>query len=306
MVNSRYGPPEQNPYGQSISTEEIRSIAAYTSYGHSNFMKDEMVAYEYGATPDVLATLWKILYPHLEPTSEPRHMLWWLYNCKHYPTKYLFQKAMRVCSPTSRKHMKPFKFAFLKVRNKVIRFKDRLRYDKGRTCKVYHDGVDFKVFNKRNPMAETKPEWRQYPFDPSYNSHKFKSAGLRYGISTCIQTGEIVSCHGPFKAGKWADITIYRKHVKPMLLPGEMVEGDAGYHADSTIRGPSDFCCTSEKSAKKKVAGRHETINGRLETFRCLRNQFRHSHHEHKYYFYTAAVTTQLMLRKYGTYYVPY
>ena len=91
-----------------------------------------------------------------------------------------------------------------------------------------------------------------------------------------------------------------------MLAPGEMVEADAGYHFDSTVRGPSDYCCQSEKSAKAKVASRHETINGRIETFRCLRHQFRHQHSEHKYFFYTAVVTTQLMLKKYGTYSVSY
>ena len=52
-----------------------------------------------------------------------------------------------------------------------------------------------------------------------------------------------------------------------MLLPGEKVEADAGYHADPTVRGPLDYCCKSEKAAKKKIASRHETINGRLETF---------------------------------------
>ena len=155
-------------------------------------------------------------------------------------------------------------------------------------------------------MLESRPQWRAYPFDPSYNSHKFNAAGLRYGISTCIQTGDIVSCHGPFAAGIWPDIKIYRQFVKPNLLPGEMVEADAGYRGDATIRTPADFSCQSEKSSKKKVASRHETINGRLENFRCLRHQFRHKHSEHKYFFFTAAVTTQLMLRKYGSYYVPY
>ena len=32
------------------------------------------------------------------------------------------------------------------------------------------------------------------------------------------------------------DIKIYRDFVKPMLLPGEMVEADAGYRGDETIR----------------------------------------------------------------------
>ena len=84
-------------------------------------MKDEVVAYEYGASPDILVTLWNLLHPHVKSTSEPQHMLWWLYNCKHYPTKQLFEKAMRVSSPTARKHMKPFKLAFLKIRNSIVR-----------------------------------------------------------------------------------------------------------------------------------------------------------------------------------------
>ena len=91
-----------------------------------------------------------------------------------------------------------------------------------------------------------------------------------------------------------------------MLLPGEMVEADAGYRGDPTIRLPDDWVCVSEKIAKKRAASRHETINGRLEFFRCLRHQFWHNRHKHKYYFYTAAVTTQLMLRKYGSYHVSY
>ena len=138
------------------------------------------------------------------------------------------------------------------------------------------------------------------------NSHKFKGPALRYGVSTCIQTSEIVSCHGPFKAGKYNDLTIYKNHVKPMLAPGEKVEADRAYHSDPTVHGPLDYCCLSEKVAQGHVAGRHETINGRLETFRCLRHQFRHKHSEHKYYFTTAAVTVQLMLRKYGTYDLSY
>ena len=231
----------------------MRTTASLTSYGTGRHMRDEDVVSEYGATPEVLVTLWRLLCPHLTNSSLPHHMLWWLYNCKHYPTKSVLHKALRVSPPTVRKFTKPIKEGFLKIRDKVvrktvfvfvqdkhiscnlsnsliapatttalsqIRFKDRLKHDKGRTCKIYHDGVDFKCFNRQNPMRESRPEWRTYPFNPSYNSHKFNAAGLRYGISTCIQTGEIVSCHGPFPVGNWPDINIYRTNVKPTLAPG--------------------------------------------------------------------------------------
>ena len=52
-------------------------------------------------------------------TSQPRHMLWWLCNCKHCPMKQLLDKAIQVSAPTSQKFMKPIKEAILIVRRQV-------------------------------------------------------------------------------------------------------------------------------------------------------------------------------------------
>ena len=95
-------------------------------------------------------------------------------------------------------------------------------------------------------------------------------------------------------------MTICRRCVEPLLAPGEMVEADAGCRGDKTTQQPKDHCCRSEKMAKKKAASRHEAANGRLDNFRCLRSQFRHNGHEHKHYFHTLVVVTQLMLRRHG------
>ena len=180
-----------------------------------------------------------------------------------------------------------------------MQFKNCFRLNKGRTCKIHHDCVDFECFNRPNPENQWL-EWRAHPFDPSHKSHKFKGPGLQCGITTCRQTGEIVSCHGPFPASEWHDLTICRRCVEPMLAPSEMVEADAGCRGDETTRQPKDDCCRSEKMAKKKAASRHEAANGRLDNFRCLRSQFRHNGHEHKHYFHTLVVVTQLMLRRHG------
>ena len=119
--------PSSSAKDRSFSVDEIRSIAGYTSYGHSHYMKDQAIVSEYGATPEILVALWDLLRPYLEQVSEPQHMLWWLYNCKHYPTKLLLEKAIRVSAPTSRKYMEPIKKAFLKVRNKVVRGKRNIK-----------------------------------------------------------------------------------------------------------------------------------------------------------------------------------
>ena len=103
-----------------ITINEMVSIASKTSYGVGRHMKDKVIVAEYGATPDILIMLWKLLCPHLPKCSLVHHLLWWLYNCKHYPTKSVFEKAMRVSAPTAWKYMKPIKAAFLLIQVKVV------------------------------------------------------------------------------------------------------------------------------------------------------------------------------------------
>ena len=99
----------------------MRNLASLATHGTVRNMTDECIVAEYGATPSVLLTLWKLLCCHLSKTSQPLHLRWWLYNCKHYPTKsLLLEKALCVSAPTSRKAMQPFKEAFLKIRVKVV------------------------------------------------------------------------------------------------------------------------------------------------------------------------------------------
>ena len=57
-----------------LSTKDMRSLAALTSYGNIRYMKDAKVVSEYGATPEILAILWKILCARLTTDSKPYHM----------------------------------------------------------------------------------------------------------------------------------------------------------------------------------------------------------------------------------------
>ena len=74
-------------------------------------------------------------------------------------------------------------------------------------------------------------------------------------VAPCTQAGLLVGCYGPFKAGKRAGTTTYRKLAKPKLLPGEMVEVGRGYIGEETYRLPQDFLSRSEKVAKGAAAG---------------------------------------------------
>ena len=164
-----------------------------------------------------------------------------------------------------------------------------MKRDRGRTCKTYHDGVDFKIHNRPNAVLVQKAQWEGLPYDPVHFCHKHKCAGVRYGVTSCIQTGEVVDAVGPFPCGKWPDVNILKKHVLPLLDDNEMIE--AG----------KEFFAKSEKVAKRNVAAQHETINGRLVLqWRSLYYMFCHSHHEHTYFFFTAVIINNLNYQKYG------
>ena len=93
--------------------------------------------------------------------------------------------------------------SFLAVK---IVWANRFIGDVSADCLVDVDGTDFKI-------AEHGPE---------FSSHKYaKKSALRYEVATCIQTGRIVWVNGPFEAGMWPDISIFRCALKSMLAANE-------------------------------------------------------------------------------------
>ena len=152
-----------------------------------------------------------------------------------------------------------------------------------KTAKVNVDGTDFRICNKK-------------PFCKEWYSHKFNGPALRYEVASCIQTGDIVWINGPFKAGKYSDITIFRDKLKFKLKEAnEKAEADDGYRGEKeTIRLPKDFVSKSDYRAKKKSRTRHETINGRFKQFSCLSMTYRHSVDKHGIIFRAVACIVQI------------
>ena len=132
------------------------------------------------------------------------------------------------------------------------------------------------------------------PFNPKWCSHKFKGAGLRYEIAVNIQTGDIVWLNGPFPCGEFNDIKFFKKNLQKMLLPGEKVEADGIYRNVDGVRSKGDFVLISDKRAKGRVRGRHETENGRFKFWNCLKETWRHPLKKHKYAFAAVVVITQI------------
>lgn len=103
------------------------------------------------------------------------------------------------------------------------------------------------------------------PFDPSWFSHKFRSAGVRYEIAVSVFTGYIVWVHGPYPCGSHIDLKIFELKLKTMLGPGERVIADKGYKDSRCDSYPSDSYFPDRLFATCRA--RHENANRRIKQF---------------------------------------
>ena len=88
-------------------------------------------------------------------------------------------------------------------------------------------------------------------------------------------TGDIVAFNGPFPAGEWPDLKIFRNKTRQRLTPGEKVLGDLGYQGDRRIVTKTDARNALHSYGMGCARDRHETINRRLSTWGCLKHSYR-------------------------------
>jgi len=150
------------------------------------------------------------------------------------------------------------------------------------------DGTDFEIL-QQGPAVKGN----------AFGSHKYagKSA-LRYELGIDILAGNLVWVGGPYPAGAWPDIKIFKNELAHLLEPGERVEADNGYvgHPDK-IKCPNNDCNPTENlGMQARVRSRHETFNGRLKFWGILGQVYRHDIRVHGSVFYACAVITQLAI----------
>ena len=110
-----------------------------------------------------------------------------------------------------------------------------------------------------------------------------KSA-LRYEIGLDILEGNLIWIQGPYAAGKWTDISIFRHCLINHLDPYERVVADKGYVGEA----PQFVKCPNSKTLRKEhqqmtrqVSARHETINARFKYWGILEEKYRHDIDDH-------------------------
>jgi hypothetical protein len=142
-------------------------------------------------------------------------------------------------------------------------WENRFKGDRGADCLVTVDGTDCRI-----------PE-----YGSTFYSFKFRKSALRYEVALCIQTGDIVWINGPYEAGLWNDIKIFRDGLLAMLSPNKRVEADDGYvgEAPCYVKCPKSFTNPPETEAmQQRIRNRQETVNARFKQWGVLKQVFRH------------------------------
>lgn len=119
------------------------------------------------------------------------------------------------------------------------------------------------------------PTQEPQPFSSRNYSHKFKSAGLRYQVTTSRQ-GDIINVDGPHRPGtKWgSEKSIFERGLMTYLDEGEKCEGDK-YYRKQLQDIFTEYSNEEERNFASRFRARHESMNGRLKRFQILTTKFR-------------------------------
>ena len=99
--------------------------------------------------------------------------------------------------------------------------------------------------------------------------------------------------NGPFSCGSYSDLRIFRKNLRLLLIPGELVVADGTYKGNR---------CKNRGSAASNclygiMRARYDTCNKRIKEFDILGQRFRHNITKHGACNRAVAKMSQLMIR---------
>lgn len=140
------------------------------------------------------------------------------------------------------------------------------------------------------PIAEP------HPFCSDWYSHKLNGPGLRYEIALSIYDSELVWVNGPFPAGTYTDLKIFRRNLKDQLNEHECVVADEIYKDYKCIRR-GDLNNQDDGYTHSNIRARHENINEVIKNFNVLKSKFRHHQSLHSFCFHAVLRISQLIIK---------
>lgn len=153
------------------------------------------------------------------------------------------------------------------------------------------DGTNFRTTEKKHPTLNK---------DPKMFDKKSNGAGVKYEVAIAVFRSKVVSILGPFPASVH-DMTVFRMKLKDQIPCGKLAIADGGYESylngeDQKLSIPNTYDSKALANFKTRARLRQETFNGRLKTFACLKQIFRHSIDKHKLAFEAVCVTVQYQM----------
>ena len=133
----------------------------------------------------------------------------------------------------------------------------------------------------------------------TFYSHKFQHSSLRYEVALSILTGDMCWVSGPYEAGSWTDIRIFRDSLMSHLEKGERMEADDGYIGDHPqwVKCPKGFANLEETEfMQQRCRNCHEMVNKRLKWFGVLNQRYMHNLRIHAEVFRACVILTQLAI----------
>lgn len=97
------------------------------------------------------------------------------------------------------------------------------------------------------------------PFSAGWFSHKFKGAALLFEVASFICFKNVVWVDGPFMAGSFSNLKMFRCRFKASLLQLETVIADRGYRDEKVV---TPWILHANKNLHSRLRACHEALNG--------------------------------------------
>lgn len=206
---------------------------------------------------------------------------------KSYLTESQLSGMFKVSEKTARTWIRFYVHKIQALKPQKIFFPENFGNIVGFDCIMSVDGTHCAIREPKHPV---------YSKDPAYYSHKSNHAGLNYEIALSLIEDRIVWVSGPHPAGT-PDIQVFRSGLIAHIPNGKKIVGDKGYRGEPQyISTPNAIDNDQVKLYKSRARARHETINSRIKSFKCLSERFHHSSEFHGKVFGAICVITQYQL----------
>ena len=108
-------------------------------------------------------------------------------------------------------------------------------------------------------------------------------------------SGDIVWVNGPYQAGTYPDVNIFRNDLRNKLSEKELIVADSGYMDNKCV-----FNDGASEELLQNIRARQESVFKRIRQFHILSHRYRHGLDKLSNIFFAVAQLTQISIENGG------